>query len=142
MQAPHEREEFFRKELVEELRRVETLVRQTPSIEKRIYYFSAAYGITNRTYRYSFSKDVLIADLLLHGVYNMLMERLSSLRAGDQNVVPDQIVFEKICDGLRDLANCFESGESIFESLKDIATAGFSITGAGNYLKEKGEIEL
>ena len=118
------------------------MVRQTPSIEKKIYYFSAAYGITNRTYRYSFSKDVLIADLLLSGVYSMMMERLSALRSGDQNVVLDQFIFEKICDGLRDLANCFESGESIFGPLKDIVTAGFSETGAGNYLREKGKLKL
>ena len=140
--ALHEREDLFKKELVEELRRVETLVRQAPSIEKKIYYFSAAYGITNRTYRYSFSKDVLVADLLLNLVYNMMMERLSALRSGDQNVLPDQVIFEKICDGLRDLANFFESGESIFGPLKDIVTAGFSVTGAGNYLREKGELKL
>lgn len=141
-QAQHEREDLFKKELVGELRRVEILVRQAPSIEKKAYYFSAAYGITNRTYRYSFSQDVLIADLLLNGTYNMIMERIAALRSGDQNIIPDQLVFEKICDGLRDLANCLESGESIFDPLKNITTAGFSITGAGNYLREKGLLKL
>jgi hypothetical protein len=141
-QVQHEREEFFKRELVEELRRVETLVRQAPSIEKKAYYFSAAYGITNRTYRYSFSADVLIADLLFSGVYNMIMERIAAIKAGDQNVIPDQQVFEKICDGLGDMANRLESGESIFEPLEDIVTAGFSVTGAGNYLREKGLLEL
>jgi hypothetical protein len=141
-QAQLEREELFRRELVEELRRVEVMVRQAPSLEKKAYYFSAAYGITNRTYRYSFSKDVLMADLMLNGVYHMIMERIAALKSGDQNVIPDDLFFEKICDGLRDLANCFESEESIFDPLKDIVTAGFSLTGAGNYLKEKGLLEL
>jgi hypothetical protein len=109
-QAQLEREELFRRELVGELRRVEAMVRQAPSIEKKAYYFSAAYGITNRTYRYSFSKDVLMADLMLNGVYNMIMERIAALKSGDQNVIPEELVFETICDGLRDLANCFESG--------------------------------
>jgi hypothetical protein len=128
--------------LVDELRRVAALVRQAPSIEKKAYYFSAAYGITNRTYRYSFSKEVLVADLLLTGVYNMLMERLNAIKAGNQNVLPEPLVFEKICDGLIDLANRIESNESIFEPLANIAAAGFSVTGAGNYLKEKGELKL
>jgi hypothetical protein len=137
-----DREELFKKELIDELRRVEALVRQAPSMEKKAYYFSAAYGITNRTYRYSFSKEVLVADLLLTGVYNMIMERLNAIKSGNQNVIPEPLVFEKICDGIRDLANCIESNESIFEPLGNIAMAGFSVTGAGNYLKEKGELRL
>jgi hypothetical protein len=140
--AQHEREDFFKRELIDELRRVETKVRQAPTIEKKAYYFSAAYGITNRTYRYSFSKDVFVADLLLNGTYNMVMERINALKSGDQNVIPDPSVFEKICDGLRDLANNLESGESIFDPLKDIVTAGYSMTGSGNYLKEKGILRL
>jgi len=137
-----QREEFFRKELVEELRRVENMVRQEPSIEKKVYYFSAAYGITNRTYRYSFSKEVLIADLLLNGAYNMMTERMNLLKGGNATVVIDSMVFEKICDGLRDLANCFESGESILDPLETIVGAAFALTGPGNYLKVKGDLQI
>jgi hypothetical protein len=48
-------QEFFKKELVKELRLVEVLMKREENIEKKIYYFSAAYGITSRTYRYAFS---------------------------------------------------------------------------------------
>ena len=136
------REEFFRKELVEELRRIENMMRQAPSIDKKIYYFSAAYGITSRTYRYSFSKDVLLADILLQNVYNMMMERLNLTKAGNATVDPDMTVFEKICDGLRDLAKSFETKESIQGPLETIITAGFSLTGPGNFLREKGSLEI
>lgn len=142
MPTQPDREEFFRKELVEELRRVETLIRQAPTLEKKAYYFSAAYGITNRTYRYSFSKDVLVADLLLQGVYNMIMERINAIRSGNQTILPDPAIFELVADGVRDLANCFESGESILEPIENIATIGFALTGAGNYLLEKKMIKL
>jgi hypothetical protein len=135
-----QREEFFRKELVAELRRVENMIRQSPSIDKKIYYFSATYGITGRTYRYSFSNDVLIADILLQSVYNMMTERLNLIKAGNPTVDPDIKIFEKICDGLRDLANCFEAKENIQGPLEIITSAGFSLTGPGNYLKEKGDL--
>ncbi|MCK9404988.1 MAG: hypothetical protein M0Q47_01060 [Methanothrix sp.] len=137
-----QREDFFKKELIEELRRVEALVRQEPSIEKKIYYFSAAYGITNRTFRYSFSKEVLMADLLLNGIYNMMMERLNLVKSGNNTVSIDPITFEIICDGLRDLADGFESGTGIFESLQTITAAGYSMTGPGNYLREKGDLKF
>jgi len=137
-----EREDFLRKELVGELRHVENLVRLEPSIDKKIYYFSAAYGITGRTYRYSFSKDVLMADLILQGAYNMLTERMQLLRTGDKNVIPEPIIFDKICDGLKDLANAFESGSSVLEPLEVIITTAFATTGPGNYLREKGQLKL
>lgn len=139
---PSQRESLFRKELVGELRRVEDMIRREPSLEKKIYYFSAAYGITNRTYRYSFSKDVLLADLLLNGIYNMMIERQNIIRGGNTTVSFDPLIMEKICDGLRDLAKNFESGESILEPLKTIAAAGFALTGPGNYLKEKGDLQI
>jgi hypothetical protein len=142
MLTQHDREDFFKKELVEELRRVETMIRQAPTIEKKAYYFSAAYGVTNRTYRYSFSKDVLLADLLLQGVYNMIMERINAVKSGNQTVLPDPALFELIADGIRDLANSFEKGESILEPIENIVTIGFTFTGAGNYLLEKKLIEL
>ena len=64
-------DKYFRKELVKELRFVEGLIKKEPSVEKKIYYFSAAYGITSRTYRYAFSKDVLLADYVLQTVHNL-----------------------------------------------------------------------
>jgi hypothetical protein len=72
----------------------------------------------------------------------MLKERVQLLKTGDQNVVPDQLVFDKICDGLKDLANSFETGGSVLEPLGTIVTAGFAVTGPGNYLREKGDMKI
>jgi len=139
-QTPHEK--FFRKELVKELRRVEKLVRKEESIEKKAYYFSAAYGITGRTFRYSFSEDVLLADFVLNTAYNLLMERINRLKTGDQTVPLTEETFNRLCEGLRMLADRFEHYEDIQEPLELIITAAFTTTGPGNYLLEKGEIKF
>ena len=136
------REEFFRRELVQELRRVENLIRQESSIEKKIYYFSAAYGITNRTLRYSFSRDVLLADFVLQQIYNVLTDRSNRVKSGDQRIPFEDIHFEKICDGLKLLADRFETGENVQEPLEIIITSGFSTTGPGYYLRVKGDLKL
>ena len=34
--------------------------------ERKIYLFSAAYGIMGRSYRYDFSRDVLLAEVVLN----------------------------------------------------------------------------
>jgi hypothetical protein len=135
-------DDFFRRELVQELRRVENLMRCESSVEKKIYYFSAAYGITSRTFRYSFSKDILLADFVLQGAYNLLNDRLNRLKAGDKTVPLDEILFEDICDGLKLLADRIESKDNLQNALEIILTATYVTTGPGNYLREKKDINL
>ena len=134
--------EFFKKELIKELRLVEALMKKEEDLDKKIYYFSAAYGITNRTYRYSFSKDVLLADLVLNNGYQTLLDRAQRIKAGDRSVLLEKMHFEKIEEGLRQLANAFEKDESILEPLENILTAVFSTSGAGNYIRGKGLLKL
>ena len=134
--------EFFKKELIKELRLVEALMKREEDLDKKIYYFSAAYGITNRTYRYSFSKDVLLADLVLNNGYQTLLDRAQRIKAGDRSVLLEEIHFKKIEEGLRQLADAFEKDESILEPLENILTAVFSTSGAGNYIRGKGLLKL
>ena len=134
--------EFFKKELIKELRLVEALMKREEDLDKKIYYFSAAYGITNRTYRYSFSKDVLLADLVLNNGYQTLLDRAQRIKAGDRSVLLEDIHFKKIEEGLRQLADAFEKDESILEPLENILTAVFSTSGAGNYIRGKGLLKL
>jgi hypothetical protein len=134
--------EFFKKELIKELRLVEALMKKEEDLDKKIYYFSAAYGITNRTYRYSFSKDVLLADLVLNNGYQTLLDRAQRIKAGDRSVLLEKIHFEKIEEGLRQLADAFEKDESILEPLENILTAVFSTSGAGKYIRGKGLLKL
>ncbi len=135
-------EAYFKKELVKELRNIANLINKEKNIEKKIYYFSAAYGITSRTFRYAFSRDILLADLVLNTSYHSLSDRFQRARSGDTTVPCDEKVFESLVDGLKGLADAFEGNLSILEPLKLIATASFSITGPGNYLREKGELTL
>jgi hypothetical protein len=134
------RDDFFRKELATELRLIENLVRNEPSMEKKIYYFSAAYGITGRTFRYSFSKDVLLADFVLTQVYSLLLDGFNQLRAGSEVIQLDSLHVEKICDALKELAYKLEACENIQEPLQEMLATGFSIRGPGLYLTEKGSL--
>jgi hypothetical protein len=133
------RESFFRKELVKELREVARLMKTTKDPEKKIYYFSGAYGITSRTFRYSFSRDVLLADFVLNTSYHLLMQRLKMLKAGDKTVALDDKIFNELHKGLLMLADAFEEDNpKTQEALEHILTASYVSTGPGNYLREKG----
>jgi hypothetical protein len=137
------REIFFKEELVKELREVARLMKSAKNPEKKIYYFSAAYGITSRTYRYSFSRDVLLADFVLNSSYQALMQRFKMMQAGDNNVVLDEKIFNALHKGLLMLADAFEEAKpQTQEALEQILTASFVSSGPGNYLREKGAVIL
>ena len=135
-------EAYFRKELIQELRRIAKMMKEEKNIEKKIYYFSAAYGITSRHYRYTFSGEVLLADLVLNTAYQSLHERLKMIKSGNATVDMTEHVFEKIQEGLLKLADAFESKKPVQAALENILTLAFSISGPGNYLKEKGMLEI
>ena len=135
-------DDFFRKEIVAELRRVELMMRKEEKVEKKIYYFSAAYGITSRTLRYSFTEEYLLADFVLNTSYNGLMERFKRIRSGDSTVELEPVHFDRIQSGLKALADAFESKTSILVPLEEILTAMYATTGPGNYLREKGLLRL
>jgi hypothetical protein len=137
---PHEA--FFKKELVKELRNVANLMKMEKDPEKKIYYFSAAYGITSRTLRYAFSRDVLLADLVLNVSCNTILKRFQRIRAGEGIIPLDETIFDCLVQGLKDLADAFESDAPLLEPLELITAAMFSATGPGHYLREKGELTL
>ena len=84
---------FFRKELIKEIKRVEALMKKEDNPEKKIYYLSAAYGATSRTFRYNFTRDVLLADFVLQACYNILMDRVHRIKTGDPTVQIEEIHF-------------------------------------------------
>ena len=88
--------QFFNSELVQELRKVSEFIQNEDNLEKKIYYFSAAYGITERTFRYSFSSDILMADCILHVAYNSLHQRLKMMKSGDTTVIIDMDISKKL----------------------------------------------
>jgi len=136
-----QRAEFFKNELTQELHYIAKAMREESDIEKRIFLFSAAYGITSRTFRYVFSKDVLLADFVLTQVYNMLMNRFNQIQGIDKDGSL-QLKLNELSDELDDLAAGFDTGKDVATPLKNILTIGYSVTGNGIYLEQKRELEV
>jgi len=133
---------FFKKELVKEIRNAARLMKDEPSVERKLYYFSAAFGVAGRTYRYVFTKNVLLAELVLQTSYQQIADRLMRIKSGDATVPLDEKVFSTLVDGLKELADALETDAPIQEALEIILTASFSTSGPGYYLMEKRMFEL
>ena len=113
-------------------------------IEKKIYLFPASYGITNtnRNFRYDFKYDYLLTDFVLNATYNGLIERLNRLKSGDSTVMLENIHFERIQNGLIELAVSFEKNLPPIDPLKKILSTMYSKTGLGYYLRLKGMMDF
>lgn len=133
---------FFEKEIVKELRLIEAMMKKEDNPERKNYMFSAAYGIMSRSYRYEFSRDVLLCEFVLNQSHTLMADWINRLKTNDQAIKCDPIIFEKIEEGLKSLADCFENEKSILEPLELILTVAYSTSGSGNYLREKGMIKL
>lgn len=136
------RSDIFKTELVVELRNVAKMMSEETNIEKKIYFFSASYGITSRTLRYDFKEDYLLADFILNTTYNVLLERLNRLKSGDTTIMLEDIHFDRIQSGLLELAESFEKNLPPYDSLKKVLSTMYSTTGAGQYLRLKGMMDF
>lgn len=100
--------DIFKKELIIELKNIVKMMSEENDFEKKIYLFSASYGITGRTLRYDFKEDYLLADFVLSATSNGLFERLKHLKSGESTIMLENIHFERIQNGLLELADSFE----------------------------------
>ncbi|MBP2029351.1 hypothetical protein J2755_000271 [Methanohalophilus levihalophilus] len=135
-------DDFFRQELIKELRRIAIVMKKEDDPERKLYLFSASYGVAARTYRYSFSKHYLLAEFVLNTAYTAIGDRIQRIKSGDPTVEIAEEHFEKLQSAVASLADAFETDESVLEPLETILAIAFSTSGAGNYLKEKGMLEL
>jgi hypothetical protein len=134
--------DIFKKELIIELKNVVKMMSEEKDIEKKIYLFSASYGITSRTFRYDFKEDYLLADFVLNATYNGLIERLNRLKSVDSTVMLENIHFERIQNGLMELALSFEKNLPPYDTLKKILSTMYSTTGPGYYIRLKGMMDF
>jgi len=139
-----DRKEFFHQEMIDEFKAISELIAGEEKLDRKLYYFSAAYGMTQRTLRNDFSKDILLMDLVLSNTYNHLVQRLNMLKNRDMIVHPDilQKASKVVFDQFEQLIVKLEKKEPYHEQLENILSAVFVTTGSGNYLFERGMIKL
>jgi hypothetical protein len=138
-----DRKEFYRQEMIDEFKTIIELIEHEENLERQLYYFSAAYGMTQRTLRNDFSKEVLLMDLIFTNTHNLLIQRLNLLKNRDMVISPDilQKASKEVFKEFEILIKKFEENEPYHDHLMNILTAGFITSGSGNYLHEKGMID-
>jgi hypothetical protein len=131
-----------RKAIFDEINYVLGMMEKADSLEKKLYYFSAVYGITQRVFNFEYDEDLICMHAVLNQVYGLFRSRIEGLKKGDGGVPISEQQIEKLMKLTKDLGKRIKSKETIDDILKKFTVLAYSTTGNGYYLLEKGHLKI
>lgn len=133
--------EDFRAEIVKELQTSAELIRNSDDDLERAYFFSAAYGVLERTIRFHFDPALLFGSRVLRSSYTDINARANQIAAGNDVIPILEEVWGGIAEALTELARRIKSDGDFLDLLQRIGVLTFITSGAGHYMKLRGQIE-
>lgn len=138
--------ESLRARLYRELSYAVEKMREEESPFSKLYYLSVFFSETNRVLNTHWDRDLLLLHDVVHLTHTVVSARLEAMKVGAQEPIsmPGNI-FDLLTTAAADLANFVETGgdrERLCEILGRFSELGYSTTGNGYYLFEKGTIKL
>ena len=115
---------------------------ESPSIEEKLYYFSAVHTVYNRVFNIEFSEDLLFAYFILNQTYQAFQQKLATMKASDVVFVIDDSQMQILTKLTKEYLAQFEAGNSTDDVLKRMVVVLYSVTGNGNYLMGKGFLKI
>ena len=130
----------YKDDLVQELRFASKKMNEADTIEKKLFFFSATYGITSRINKMSFSKELLLTDFILSQTYQLIFGRYNQIKGGEFTIPLDEAIFKKMSIKVAQMADRIEKNEPFYDILEFFITVGYSTNGAGYYLLLKEQL--
>lgn len=130
--------EDYRKILADEIRIVRTKINEEKDVRKKIFYYSAIYGMTRRIFNLNFDPHLLFMDIIFNVTYNIILNRINSIIAGDNTIPISKEFFDNLCECLNILEERVRNNEDTYDILQKIANLTYTVDGNGYYLTQKG----
>jgi hypothetical protein len=134
--------EKYKDIIVKELEFVINKINQSPTIEEKLYYFSAVQGVLNRILNLEYTEELLLAFYITNETLKMFHQRFASFQAGDKsiNLTDEQML--RLSQITVEFLETIRNDENIEEVLKKYVVLLYSTTGNGYYLMEKGVLKI
>jgi hypothetical protein len=126
--------------LIEELLNISKNMKSTPDFHKKMFHYSAAYGICDRTLRLNYDRELLMVAMVLQHSYNMIIARGQALGHDELTIPlnPDDI--NHLADLVEKLAIAIRNDVATQQILERINEIAYKTTGAGYYLHISNKI--
>ena len=133
----------YRDEIVDELGIVRKKMRNVEDPLKKMYYFSAGYGVIDRVQKLDFDPQLTFIHFVMNVSYQNINNRLEIIRSGEEIIPISEDFFEDLEDVVSEIQRKIrdkKDGE-LYSNLEELVCLAFSTTGPGYYMADKG-IEL
>ncbi len=132
----------LREALARELGQCAELMEAELDPRQQAYYFSAAYGSTNRAINMEYDQHIHLIDCVLAVAYQQILARLGAMASGDRTSDLPEKFFPRIIQLLRDLSARVKEDKEAYDIIEEIWKVAYVATGNGYYLWKKGSIEF
>lgn len=130
--------EHYRNIFAEEIRIVRTKMEQVTDPKKKVYYYSAIYGMARRINNFDFDPHTQLVEFVINGTYGQILNRINSIASGDNTIPISENFFDRLCNCLRLLEDRIRNNEDDCDILEKIVCLAITIDGNGYYLVQKG----
>lgn len=130
--------ENYRNILAEEIRVARTKMAEEIDSRKKVYYYSAIYGIARRVYNLDFDPHIQFMDFVFNATYNIILGRINTIISGDNTIPISDDFFVRLGNCLQILEERIRNNEDGYDILEKIVSLASTIEGNGYYLVQKG----
>jgi len=131
MQIP----QSFKKYVLDELSFVIAKMNQESDPMRKIYYYSGVRSIFERAARYHFDGELLIAHMVTDASYQMIVDRVKHIKAGDVTIPITENSLKELTEALSTLKKAIEDDMPVYPAAKCIIEIAYVATGPGFYTR-------
>jgi len=133
---------IYKTEIIKEIKYVQKKMKDSPNIEKKLFYYSAIPAEFLRVLNLEYNRDILYLHHISNYTHVSFQQRIASIKAGDINIEINERQIEKLESSLDDIISVVEQKKKIDDVIKEFIELMYSTTGNGYYLMEKGLLKI
>lgn len=130
--------ETYKNILLDEIAFVRQKITEESDISKKIYYYSAIYGMTRRILNLNYDHQLQFIDYIFYTTYQTISNRLNIIRSGDLTIQFQTSFFDDLIYCLEQLEEKIRNDEDTYTVLEKVSNLASLIDGNGYYLSQKG----
>ncbi len=115
---------------------------QARNFDEKIYFFSAVQGLFNRILNLDYTENLLAAFFVTNDAYIAFQQRLAANKQGDIGAMLTENQVTKLSEITKELLKQIVDDGDIHSVLRKYLVLGYSATGNGYYLMQKGILKI
>lgn len=107
--------------------------------KKKLYYFSATYGVIQRISNIDYDDTLIFIHFILSSTHANINARIQN---PDPVISIPEKLFSSLENATKQLLDAIKNDKSVYESLEKFVLIGYVTTGNGFYLYERGYLKI